>query len=352
MRTVVTNWEVGQKWYEQKQEYAVNGGRTFSFNGRRLYSYNTCIGYICTNGTALLSENTYSNTTSQHLDTVRQGSYFNVPELGETTEAHKANIKYYLGAMKQEVLNFSNAKSRAAQRFVNRNNMLFSKLKQYCETFGLDIPITLGLWLNPEYPFVKEFFKTRFYYPNPDNKWRGVFIPKWLAKKGMENAVSKDILKTRNTEIRREIIRIVGIERVCYDLGAKVIDRAGDYELVALDLQDGRYRPFLKMHNPSVPEIWHVEGVHPCIKTVQDAINYRRYGDEMLEERKPNENEIVEIEDRLKERWLYIPNRESWRWNAEVSFWQSLPENQQIRAEYRTTEMFGNELDWKPEELT
>ena len=109
------------------------------------------------------------------------------------------------------------------------------------------MPVTLGLWLNPEYPFVKDFFEKRFYYPNPENKWHSIFLPKWLADKGMDNVISRDILRTRNAEIRREIIRIVGIERVCYDLGAKVIDRAGGYELVVLDLQDGRNRPFLKI---------------------------------------------------------------------------------------------------------
>ena len=93
--------------------------------------------------------------------------------------------------------------------------------------------------------------------------------------------------------MRREIIRRIGIERICIDLKAEIIDKRGltwysddvpeGYELLLLNLGDGRRRPFLKMLNPSVPNCWHIEGVHPACRTIQDALNFRRYGRDMLE---------------------------------------------------------------------
>ena len=82
------------------------------------------------------------------------------------------------------------------------------------------------------------------------------------------------ILHEENAEVRREIVRKVGIERVCAGLGARTVSREGDYELLLLDLQDGRRRPFLKMLNPSIG-VYHVEGVHPDCKTVRQALAWR-----------------------------------------------------------------------------
>jgi hypothetical protein len=86
------------------------------------------------------------------------------------------------------------------------------------------------------------------------------------------------LLKEKNAEVRREIVRKVGIDRVVIDLGAKVADRQGDYELLLLDLGDKRNRPYLKMLNPSIGT-WHVEGVHPDCATVEQALNWRNQTD-------------------------------------------------------------------------
>jgi hypothetical protein len=86
------------------------------------------------------------------------------------------------------------------------------------------------------------------------------------------------LLSELNTEVRREIVRKVGIERVCETLNAECIDRAGNYELLLLDLQDGRRRPFLKMKNPSVG-VYHIEGVDPRCRTVAEALAWRNQSD-------------------------------------------------------------------------
>jgi hypothetical protein len=102
----------------------------------------------------------------------------------------------------------------------------------------------------------------------------GVNVPEWLVKTQWNEIDCKLLLKEQNAEIRREIVRKAGIEKVCTDLSAKCIDKVGDYELLLLNLQDGRERPYLKMLNPSIGT-YHIEGVHPDCKTVEAALNFR-----------------------------------------------------------------------------
>ena len=95
-----------------------------------------------------------------------------------------------------------------------------------------------------------------------------------------EDIDPKIILKENNAEVRREIVRKIGIERLCQKLNAKVLDKQGDvYELLNLDLGENLIRPYLKMRNPSIGT-FHVEGVSPDCKTVQEALNWRNKSDE------------------------------------------------------------------------
>lgn len=102
----------------------------------------------------------------------------------------------------------------------------------------------------------------------------GVEVTEDIVVTPPDKLPSKMILKETNAEIRREIVRKIGIEKICRDLNAKVIDKMDDYELLMLDLQDGRHRPYLKMKNPSIGT-YHVEGVHPNCKTVKEALAWR-----------------------------------------------------------------------------
>ncbi len=92
------------------------------------------------------------------------------------------------------------------------------------------------------------------------------------------------ILRETNAEIRREIVRKIGIEKVCKDLNAQPISHYRDevngmnYELLLLDLGDGRTRPYLKMRNPSIG-VYHIEGVPPEITSAEQALIWRNYQD-------------------------------------------------------------------------
>lgn len=103
----------------------------------------------------------------------------------------------------------------------------------------------------------------------------GVRVSAEIAETPAEKLDVTILLKERNAEIRREIIRKVGVEKVCLKLGAKCIDKQGNYELLLLPLNDKAIlRPYLKMINPSIG-VYHIEGVHPYCRTVADAIKWR-----------------------------------------------------------------------------
>ena len=108
--------------------------------------------------------------------------------------------------------------------------------------------------------------------------WRlnGVKVNKELVETKTEDLDCKLVLTEKNAEVRREIIRKIGIERVIRDLQAKTIEKSEDgmYELLNLDIIDGRYRPYLKMLNPSI-STWHIEGIHPDCKTIEQALAWR-----------------------------------------------------------------------------
>lgn len=83
------------------------------------------------------------------------------------------------------------------------------------------------------------------------------------------------VLAEQNVEVRRELIRKVGVERMLSVLPNRVLDTVGNYSLLSIQLSEQiRDAKFLKMLNPSIG-VWHVEGVHPDCATVQEAINWR-----------------------------------------------------------------------------
>jgi hypothetical protein len=99
-------------------------------------------------------------------------------------------------------------------------------------------------------------------------------MPKEYVETPWDKLDPKLIIKETNAEVRRELVRKIGIERVVEKLGAKVLDKKGDYELIMLDIGDNNLRPYLKMKNPSIG-VYHIEGVQPGCKTVDDALNFR-----------------------------------------------------------------------------
>ena len=104
--------------------------------------------------------------------------------------------------------------------------------------------------------------------------WHGVRVTEQIVLRP-ETITRDEFAKETNAQVRQVMVERIGIERVCQMFQSQCLDKRGEYELLALDLGDGRIRPYLKMLNPSMPGIYHVEGVLPTIKTVQEALNWR-----------------------------------------------------------------------------
>jgi len=129
--------------------------------------------------------------------------------------------------------------------------------------------------------------------------FNGVKVTKELAERPIDIFTKDTIIKETNADIRREIIRKLGMEKVSQLLDYKIIDvMFGElyienkywrkvcnffgknklsnslYELISFDVGDKKERPYLKMVNPSIGTI-HIEGVTTDCDTAEKAICYR-----------------------------------------------------------------------------
>ena len=90
-----------------------------------------------------------------------------------------------------------------------------------------------------------------------------------------ENMSPESVLMESNVDKRRELIRKIGIERMLSKLPNRSLDKRDNYELLSVTLseevKDARY---LRMINPSIG-IWHLEGVDPSCKTIEESLNWR-----------------------------------------------------------------------------
>ncbi|HPN31111.1 MAG TPA: hypothetical protein PKY81_09145 [bacterium] len=115
-----------------------------------------------------------------------------------------------------------------------------------------------------------------FIWKDHTKEWylNGVAVDREIIEMPADKLDARLILKVKNSEVRREIVRKIGIERLCNDLNAACIDKYENYELLLLDIGDSRRMPYLKMINPSINAI-HIEGVHPDCKNVKEALAWR-----------------------------------------------------------------------------
>ncbi len=113
----------------------------------------------------------------------------------------------------------------------------------------------------------------------------GVKVSKKIAVTPAMELDAKKALLEKNVEIRRELIRKIGIERVLEQNDHEVVDTWDDYELLLLDvgLESGEKAKYLKMKNPSIGT-YHVEGVHPECISCKSALNWRNGCDDPTNE--------------------------------------------------------------------
>lgn len=171
----------------------------------------------------------------------------------------------------------------------NEVGISFSNEKEYnafkdCQKYGMAFPLD-ELCIVCQPPTIIKKNENGLHCPdgpalsyNGDNEiyaLNGVSMPKEYVLTAAENITAEMVMKETNVEIRRELLRKVGIERILNDLPHKVLDTVGNYELYSLDLSDElKNCKYLKMTNPSVG-CFHLEGIEPSVNTVAEALKWR-----------------------------------------------------------------------------
>ena len=116
----------------------------------------------------------------------------------------------------------------------------------------------------------------------------GVQVSEELATMTDQDFDPSMFFEEKNVEVRREIIRKFGIERIFKTTKktnedklkqgeGMILDAQDDYELIRIRLTKETLGTYLKMKNPSIGT-FHMEGVPHEIKTVEDAISWRNHG--------------------------------------------------------------------------
>jgi hypothetical protein len=113
-------------------------------------------------------------------------------------------------------------------------------------------------------------------YPDGFSIWalNGIRVSQQQAETPAEQITPEEVLKETNADIRRELIRKVGVERMLAKLPNQSLDKRDTYEVLRIDfpgLSDTRY---LRMLNPSIG-VWHLEGLPQECDTVEKALNWR-----------------------------------------------------------------------------
>jgi len=102
----------------------------------------------------------------------------------------------------------------------------------------------------------------------------GVRVPKEFVTTPASSMNPEIILKEKNAQVRRELVRKITIERLYQSIPCQILDKLGDYELINIKIDNNNLRPYLKMKNPSTGDI-HIEGIHPQVRTVKEALAWR-----------------------------------------------------------------------------
>lgn len=102
-----------------------------------------------------------------------------------------------------------------------------------------------------------------------------VKMPEKYIKTPSDKISVNTILKEENVEVRRELLRKVGIENFIAKSKAKVLDSLDDYVLYKVKLGKDKFGNYLKMKNPSLDNTFHFEGVSNECDTVEKALAWR-----------------------------------------------------------------------------
>ncbi|MBF0344321.1 MAG: hypothetical protein HQL06_08835 [Nitrospirae bacterium] len=103
----------------------------------------------------------------------------------------------------------------------------------------------------------------------------GVLVDKEIVIKRPEEIAPELVLQEKNTQVRSEIIKKVGVSELLHILDTRSIDKFQDYELLEVVLPNtSSIAHYIKMVNPSTGA-HHLECIPPWIDTCIEALNWR-----------------------------------------------------------------------------
>ena len=105
----------------------------------------------------------------------------------------------------------------------------------------------------------------------------GVNVPKEIVKTPAEKLDQKLLITEKNAEVRREILRKIGVGRALQKLNAKKLDEWREYELYKIDDIDIESVNILKMKCPSHGVMYTLR-VPPEIEKAREAIKWCNHG--------------------------------------------------------------------------
>jgi len=105
----------------------------------------------------------------------------------------------------------------------------------------------------------------------------GVLVDKKIVITPSDKITVKQILSEKNVEVRRELLRKVGIDNFIKKSKSKPIEISDDkqYELFKIKIGTDKYGMYLKMKNPSLENTYHFEGVSDECNTIEKALAWR-----------------------------------------------------------------------------
>lgn len=158
--------------------------------------------------------------------------------------------------------------NRMAEKEMPKEEIV-KKIKNKADKAGIDLPLSK----------IEDRVNVIIERVENNKRWK-------ITKENKKKSIEDWFFEEKNAEVRREIIRKFGLERIVnltsksrLKIGdGRVLDKKGTYELWQVRLTKETYGHYLKMENPSLPDVWHLEGVPGDIETVKSALKWRNHG--------------------------------------------------------------------------
>jgi hypothetical protein len=113
--------------------------------------------------------------------------------------------------------------------------------------------------------------------------WKDILIPRDIIEKP-ESITVTQILEEGNTEIRRVMVDVFGLDRFVVESKSKSLDKQGDYELLRVPYLNNVDMIALKMRCPTTAAVY-VHSVHPECTNVEQALAWKRGEDNFFNAR-------------------------------------------------------------------